>query len=153
MNITKIKFLPLFFSSLLFLSMQLFAADYSAIGKNKLGQTILLEEGANGLEINVYVKSKHNKSPSKLFDEKPIESYLFKTECPDWDWNWSRSDPKSMSCSKEGKSPLAKTQYINWEPKGKKDSCGDQARFLRCIKGCESKRVPKVLEELPYECE
>lgn len=141
----------LLFSSLLLVTFQLFAADYSAMGKNRLGQTIVLSEGASGLEISVYVKVNNSPDWNAIYKKKPIESYLFKTECPDWDWNTSNANP--MSCSSVGKSPLAKTQYVHWAPKGRKDSCGGQATFLRCVKGCESKRVPKVLEELPYECE
>jgi hypothetical protein len=149
----------LFFSCLLLFQLQLFAAEYSAKGRNGIGQTVMLQESTNELEINVY-KNKYLKFNKKLIysdhyygnsDEKPIESYLLKVECPDWERN--RSDQKAMSCLKTGKSPLAKTQYIQWRPKGRTDSCGNQARFLRCIKGCESKRVPKIIEELPYECE
>ena len=139
----------LLFISLLLTTFQLFAADYSAMGKNRLGQTVFLSEGSSGLEISVYVKVNNSPDWNAIYKKKPIESYLFKTECPDWDWH----NANPMSCSGAGKSPLAKTQYIRWRPKGRTDSCGNQARFLRCIKGCESKRVPKILEELPYECE
>jgi hypothetical protein len=159
-NTLKIIFTPLLvLSCLLLFQLQLFAADYSAKGRNSIGQTIMLQERANGLEINVY-KNKYLKFNKKLIysdhyygsaDEMPLESYLFETECPDGVQYWPGG--KTLSCSKAGKSPLAKTQYIQWIPKGRTDSCGGQARFLRCIKGCESKRVPKIIEELPYECE
>ena len=146
-----ISFILLFFTS------QIFAADYSAIGNNAIGQLITLEESAEGLQINVYVKKKlslkHKPKRSNwpAYENKPVESYLFQTECPNW--NWKATGQETMSCLKTGKSPLATAEYIKWMPKNKKDTCGGPATFLKCVKGCTNSRVAKILEELPYECE
>jgi hypothetical protein len=127
----------------LFISLNTFAAEYAAIGKNIKGQTIMLNESSDGFVITVQNRR----------DRDPVEKYLLAEECPGNMW-------AGLKCSPNGRSPLSGATYKRCyleQTKGKKireicsNDMGNKNNYFRCVKGCNSKRIPKILSDMPWE--
>jgi hypothetical protein len=121
----------------LLIPINLFAAEYYAVGKNVLGQKIALHESNEGIVIAVYNRR----------DADPAESYLVKQECPGNMW-------EGLQCMPNRRSPLSGATYkrCHLAQVKVKQICNIRTEsglgYFRCVKGCNSKRVPKILADL-----
>jgi len=108
-----------------------------ALGSNRLGQKIHIEESKSGVSIFV-------ESPGQVeWAEFPILD-----ECPNWNWDGQRS----FSCKFTGRSPLAGATY-NVGISGRiRSACGKRAVVYTCVRGCNKKAVPATFVVQPWEC-
>ena len=123
-------------------STPLLAAGYGGdSGSNRLGQFVLIAPDTSD-EIVVYRSVKD-------FPAKRQSEFKFVEEC---DWLFD-GQVQRLDCRKGTSSPLAGATYVRKHPRSKKYSngCGGYISVMVCLTGCESKKVPRRLEEGLWE--
>jgi hypothetical protein len=97
-------------------------------------------EGTEVIEFTAKAKNGETDSPS--------QTVRLRDECK------RTRKGTGLTCSKQGKSPLAGTTYVT--TKDMKDVCDETGKALvgrlTCVKGCEDGKAPKHIEGSPWEC-